>query len=246
MDETKPEQKAPVVVVDKKGLLEFSNHLELASAASIVMQTKLAPPHLINEGREAVMSALMFCKQFNLPQKAMGQMAYVKGRLTCFGSLFTAICERHKNYGSKREYFLDPDQNEISVKNKNLTAPIWAAVVEIKKKGDEHWTQYWFSMDDAKQAGLCEPRKRNGEIIKDSPWIKYTRDMLAHKARKRALSNEYASALEGVEYHEDVQEAYEMKERDVTPADNLKDVKNDFGESDEPFEPIFAKPEVEE
>lgn len=216
MDETKQTQ---IVKINEKGLFDFRDHVELGHAALMLIQTKHAPDHLSREGKLAVASALILCKQFGLPQKAMNQMAFIKGKLTCYGSLVTALAERHPEYGAKREYFVDENCDEICVKNKNLKAEVFAAVVEIKKKSDNHWTQYFFSIEDAQTAGLITNNTKA-----DSGWKKYFKDMLMHKARKRALQSEYASALEGIEYHEDV--ATIDTARDVTP--DIDSVKNDF------------------
>lgn len=218
----KPEIKAVAIRITERGLFDFKDHIELGNAASMMIKIKEAPDHLAKEGREAVAAALLFCKQFNLPQKAMNQMAFIKGKLSAFGSLVTAIAEKHPLYGSKREFFVDENCDEICVSNKNLKANVFAAVVQIRKKNDEHWTEYTFSVEDAARAELLEPTRRDGTIILDSPWIKYRKDMLMHKARKRALQSEYASALEGIDYYEDARDI-----RDVTPI-NVSAVKNDF------------------
>lgn len=196
-EEVAEETKEIVVVPVVEGQLMFDSHLALANAAAIAIQTKLAPPGLIKEGKAAVMAALLACKQFNLPQKSMNQMAYVKDRLTFYGYLVQGIAEKHPNYGEKREYLLDGDQEMICVQNKNLDKPVWAAVVEIRHKDSQIWNQYFFTKDEAEKANL----------FKNSVWTSYTKDMLLHKVRKRALSAEYASALEGIDYHEDVVEA---------------------------------------
>jgi len=153
------------------------------------------------------MAALLLCRQFNLPQKSMSQMCFINGRLTCYGSLVMALAERHPQFGSKREFFVNQDFKEISVKNQNLKDVPWAAVIRIKKKDADFWNEYFFSVDDAELAGLVHEKLRT-----DAPWLKYVKDMLKHKTRKRALDAEYASALEGIEYEEDIREII-----DVTP-----------------------------
>jgi len=210
------------VRITEKGLFEFNNQQELAQAAQMMIRIKEAPEHLSKEGYHAVAAALLFCKQFNLPQKAMNQMAFIKGKLSAFGSLVIAIAEKHPLYGDKREFFVDENGEEICTKNKNLKAHVYAAVVQIKRKNSEFMNEYVFSVDDADRAGLLEPLKRDGTLVLDSPWIKYRKDMLMHRARKRALTSEYASALEGVDYYETMADI-----RDVTPV-NIKEVKNDF------------------
>jgi hypothetical protein len=204
---------AVVVQIDEKGLFSFRTQQELANAAAIAIKTMLAPDHLRKEGVNAVASALVLCKQYNLPQKAMNQMAYIKGKLTCFGSLVTALAERHPMYGEKKEFFVTEEFDEICFKNKNLRAVPWAAIVQIRKKGQEHWTEYFFSIDDARQAGLLTSTTKP-----DSGWIKYFKDLIMHKARSRGLRAEYASALEGIDYHEDIIETL----IDVTPRDDAQ------------------------
>ncbi len=198
--EEKPKTPPPatIIPIGDDGHLTFSNAVELRNAASIALQTRLVPDNLKKEGIEAIAAAMMVCKQYNLPQKAMNQMAFIKGRITCYGSLVTALAERHPAYGEKREFFLDKEQNRICSENKNLNAEMWAAVVQIKKKGADDWNEYFFTMEDAKKAGIIE-----------NVWKTYPKDMAMHKARKRALNAEYASSIEGIEYHEDLREVYE-------------------------------------
>jgi len=216
------EQK--LVKVDDKGIFTFTNQIELADAATMMIRTQLAPKHLRDEGKEAVAAALILCKQFNLPQKSMGQMAFIKGKITCFGSLVTALAERHPRYGDKKEFCVAADGKKISSDNENLSAPVWAYVVQIRKKDSDVWNEYFFSVDDAKAAGLSS-----------DTWNKYKRDMLGHKARSRAFRAEYASALEGIDYHEDVLEAFTMK--DVTPKSDrvkaIEDLAQEQGSTDE-------------
>ena len=203
MEDLKEQNKTPIFVkVDKDGSLAFTNHIELRHCASILYKTSAAPKNLREAGIEAIASALLLCKQFNLPQKAIAQMAYVNGSLTCYGSLVTALAEKHPNYGEKKEFFVDSKCEVICLKNKNLFNPVFAAVVQIKRKDSSDFTEYFFSMDDAKKSGLLSSSTKA-----TSPWLKYTKDMLMHKARARALRSEYASALEGIYYHEDYKES---------------------------------------
>lgn len=187
------------VVIKPDGALDFVNQTELVASARLIMRMKLAPEHLMKDGIEALMSAMMFCKQFNLPIKAMNEMAYIKGKLTCYGSLVTTLAERHHEYGEFEEFFLDETCEVICAKNKNLKSPVWAAVYRAKRKNSGVWNEYKFTMDDAKSAGL----------LSNPTWQKYPADMLMHKSRSRALKANYASALNGADYHEDI--AYEAQ-----------------------------------
>lgn len=217
MSEVEAIKPAQVLVpISNEGKFLFSNQQELGKAAALAIQMRNVPEHLIKEGREAVMSAMIMCKQFGLPDKAMNEMAFVKGKLTCYGSLVTALAERHEEYGEKQEFFVDEKQNVICSENKNLNAPVYAAVVKVKKKNSNVWSEYYFTIDEAKQAGLLTEK-----TFAESPWRKYTKEMLSHKARARALRAEYASALNGIEYHEDVQEIYDVTPREIGTANDL-------------------------
>lgn len=208
--DTATKKPASVLVpITTSGAMTFTNQIELGHAATMLIQMNLAPNHLKSEGKTAVMSALIMCRQFNLPDTAMNEMAYVKGKLTCFGSLVTALAERHPEYGEKEEFFIDENCERISVANKNLKAMPWASVIRIRKKGSTVWNEYFFSLDDAHQAGLLTENTK-----RDSGWVKYTKDLLMHKTKSRAFKANYASALNGVNYHEDVVEVI-SKEREV-------------------------------
>lgn len=193
--EEKKEQKAqsPVLVkIDKSGIMNFANQIELSNAAKFAIHMKLAPEGLRKEGVEAVMAALTLCRQFKLPLSAMNEMAFIKGKVTCYGSLVTALAERHPEYGEMKVIFIDEAQEQICLQNKNLKAEVWACVIQTRKKNETEWNEFFFTMDDVKAAG-----------ISNDNYKKYRKDMLYHKAKNRALRTNYASALQGIEYHED-------------------------------------------
>lgn len=213
-EEKKIEPKNEVLVkIDNQGGLVYRDHKELASAANLAIKMNFAPDHLKKEGVEAVMSCLMLCSQLNLPMVAMNEMGYVKGKATVFGTLFGGLAQRHAEYGEKRVFFIDDNQDEICSKNKNLKLPVWACVIQIKKKTSSVWNEYYFTRDEAAEAGLLTDTTK-----KDSGWIKYTKDLLYHKTKARAYRSEYSAAVSGVLYHEDVKEALiEHSAREVGP-----------------------------
>lgn len=236
--EQKPEKKVQAVVVriDDKGLFSFKNHNELNNAASMAVQLSLVPAKLVEAGgKVAAAAALMMCKQFGLPMKAMNEMGWIEGNLTVYGSLYWALAERHPEFGEHEMFWIDENGEQILAVNKNLKSKVWAAILRIKKKNSTVWNEYSFTMEDAEKAGLYPPMKneyvnkqKTGKKIlnENSPWHKYTKDMLMHKVKKRALDANYAAALNGAIYHED---AYEhlSQSRDVTPSPD-KDAHNDL------------------
>lgn len=218
--EPKEEEKRQVIVsIGKQGALDFHNQTELASSARLMIKMRMAPDSLSREGLEAVMSALLFIKQFNLPVSAMNELGYVKGKLTVFGSLFTALAERHELYGEKEEFFITKEGDRISSDNKNLVTGVpFAHVMKVKRKDASVWNEYFFSIDDAEKAGLLTKNTKP-----DSGWVKYTKDLLYHKNKNRALKSNYASALNGIIYHEDVAPSL-LVEKDVSETKNLNEV----------------------
>ncbi len=223
--EAKPKTEANTneITISKEGALNFENQSQLAASARLIMRMKLAPDHLVKDGIEAVMSALMFCKQFNLPLKAMNQMAYIKGKLTCFSFLIVTLAERHENYGEFEEFFLDDKQEVRCAKNKNLNVPAWAAIYRVKRKGSSVWNEYKFTMDDAKTAGL----------LSNPSWQKYPDDMMMHKSRSRALNANYASAINGAEYYEDIAPDLEnIREANPTASAIAEQLNSEFEDDD--------------
>jgi hypothetical protein len=223
------EQKVPiptVIDISKEGP-RFDNQQELANAARLMIKVKMAPTHLVREGVEAVMSALLFIKQFHLPLTAMNEIGFVKGRVTVYGSLFTALAERHEQYGDHEHFFVTKEGDRISSDNKNLGSIPWAHVTKIRKKGSDIWNEYYFSIEDAEQAGLLTKN-----TSQDSAWLKYTKDLLFHKSKNRALKANYASALNGALYHEDFVEE-KFIEREVSQSDGAKSLNDLFADKPE-------------
>lgn len=221
--EIKQKTAEVLVPVNDEGSFSFNNNMELANATTMAIKLRIAPPHLIAEGREAVGAALMFCKQFRLPQKAMGQMAFIKGRIVPFGSLYVALAQRHLDFGDQEEFFIDEKYERIGVENKNPNAAPWAAVIRVQKKNSRFLNETIFSVEDAALAGLLTDKTRS-----DSTWIKYLKDMLKWKCLTRAYKIAYASTLEGIDCYEDVIEALE---KDVTPIDKAAQLNSLFDEN---------------
>jgi len=202
------EKKGAIVEIDKHGGLAFTNQTELGTNAKLAIKMRTAPQHLIKEGLEAVMSCMLFLKQFNLPLIALNEMGYVKGKPTPFGSLIKALAERHPEYGEQEEFFVTKEGDRICVENKNLATGIpWAHVTRIKKKNSTVWNEYFFSVEDAEKAGLLTKN-----TSQDAAWIKYTKDLLYHKSKSRAMKSNYASALNGADCYEEVMYEREVEE----------------------------------
>lgn len=213
----KSDQKQLEVQIVENGALDFHNQSQLVASARLLIRMKMAPEHLTKVGLEAVMSAMVFCRQHSLPSTAMNDLAFIKGKLTAYGSLVTALAERHPEYGDKEEFFITKEGEKICSENKNLaTGVAWAHVMRIRKKESQVFNEYYFSIDDALQAGLLTEKTNS-----DSGWIKYTKDLLYHKNKNRALKANYASAIAGIQYHEELQ--YDVREAKPSLADEMNE-----------------------
>lgn len=230
--EVNEEPKNQIMVpIDKDGVMGFSNQVELGSAARFAITMQLAPDHLRkNKDGSAnivgVMAALMMCKQRNLPMSAMNDMAFIKGKLQCYGKLTTAFCETHPEYGEHITYFINEKQDIICLDNKNLKDVPWACVVRARKKNQTDWREFVFSVDDAEQAGLLTKNTKP-----DSGWIKYLKDLLYNKVKNRFQGEFYASSLVGVNHYDFSESSYNQEPKEVGPslAEKLESMKNEQG-----------------
>lgn len=211
IQESKPEEKAKANEVairfKEDGLVQFENHKELLNAALMLVTLKIAPDHF--KTRDEVAMAMIFCQQRSLPYSAMNEIAVVKGKPGAFGSLVTALAQRDPEYGEMVVQYANKEMEVISLKNKNLNHDVYACVVQIKKKNSEVWNEYYFTVDEAKKAGL----------MGSNTYQKYIKDMLYHRAKFRAMKTEYAAALNGVESYEILKQEAEIK--DVSPLGEL-------------------------
>lgn len=147
---------------------------------------------------------------YNLAHSLMGRrwqliinnIANIKGQLSIFGEAPGALAEQTKEVAEKRMYLIDKDYIEISVKNKNLNALIFAGVCAIQRKG-RVLKEYYYTVEQATIAGQIPPMKRNKttrtkELNEDSPWHKHFPVMMMRKAMNIAIKFEFADAVIGV------------------------------------------------
>lgn len=138
---------------------------------------------------ESVMTAMQLAQEMGLkPLTALRQIAVVNGTPSIFGDLPLALCQASGKVESLDEYLVDKDSKKICAANSNLAAEAWGAVIIIKRKGDEQPIERFFTMADAKKAGLG-----------NSPtWTAYPKRMLMYRARSQALKDKFADCLNGV------------------------------------------------
>jgi hypothetical protein len=207
---SKPQKAAviptPIAVNKKTQMLVVKDNSELVRVIKTFMKGGALPKTLDTE--EKVIAAWQMAASFGLPPAiAIQNMAFVNGTLTIWGQLPKALAERTGQIEDFRLLLVDEAFKEICMANSNLKNQVWAAVCQIQRKGRSK-NEYFFSIDDAKAAGLLNKR---------GPWQEYQKIMLQRRAVSHALKFEFGDALMGVPIAEyDFNQAPDL--HDVTPS----------------------------
>lgn len=192
-NETKQEQQGAVAVrpepiaLDESGKMLPKTFEDSYRMARLYLASKMLPARFNTP--ESIVVAMQYAIELGInPLTGLRQIAVVQGTPCTFGDLPLAMVQRSGKMESIREYLIDKDQNEICSKNKNLNAEAVAAVCVVKRKGDSEPLERFFSLDDAKTAGLG-----------GSPtWKSYPKLMLKYRARSQALKDKFPDCLNGI------------------------------------------------
>jgi len=164
--------------------------------ARLYLASKMLPARF--NTAESIVVGMQYAIELGLsPLTGMRQIAVVQGTPCTYGDLPLALVQRSGKMESIREYLIDDKGTEICTTNKNLQAPAVCAVCIVKRKGDAEPLERFFSLDDAKVAGLG-----------GSPtWKAYPKLMLKYRARSQALKDKFFDCLNGIaiaeyDYHE--------------------------------------------
>lgn len=178
----------PELVTNASGVLTPRNIDEAWRMATIGMKSGMLPDRF--KSPEAVLIASQYAAELGLmPLTGMKSIAVVKGTPCLYGDLPLALCQGSGKLESIKEIFLDTNGNEINLANKNLMAEVGAAVCIVKRRGDSEKGEYYFTMEEAKKAGLAGSTPT---------WTKYPKRMLRYRARSQALKDKFADCLNGI------------------------------------------------
>lgn len=194
MEEVKQEtkaiepKKAAVVEVTETGYLQAKDIEGRYRIAKALFDSKMVPksyenPHMVFAGME-------YAVELGLrPFQGLRNICMINGNPSIWGELPLALARRTGELESIEEFLIDKEYNRISFANKNLNAPHWAAVCQIKRK-NQPMVEAFFTIEDAKTAGLLS-RKNT------TPWDTYPKVMITRRARSQALKTAFADALAG-------------------------------------------------
>lgn len=173
------------VLANEQGVLIGTSIKEQFTLASYYHASKFLPKAY--DSPQKILAGMQFAFELGLkPLTALRQTAIIKGTPSLFGDLPLALVMKTDKLISKREIFIDKNQEEICLKNKNLASPVWAAVCFFERRGGMTVERY-FSEADRKAAGL-----------NSDAWIGYPAIMMKYRARTAALKDLFADVLNGV------------------------------------------------
>lgn len=196
--------KMPMAI--EKGGLSPKTFDELWKMASLYFKAAVAPRKAGFDSTEKVAAALEYCNKMGLVfQSAVGNMVWINDRLSIWGELPTAICQKSGQLEQFDTVSVDSEYNEICLKNKNLEKDPMAFITTIKRKG-KPVKEYTYTKKDAERAQLL-----NKDI-----WKLHWPIMMRRKCRGLALKMEMADLLLGIGIAEyDFDTSPDL--RDVTP-----------------------------
>lgn len=185
-EQPKEQKSLRPISLDEQGLVQVTTLDEEMRICKGLVDNNMVPESLNTPGK--LFAARQLCRELNLPvMSAIRQVYVVNGSPSLWGDTPLGIVRRSGQLESIDEYTIDDQYNRIGVENKNLTAPIFAAVCEIQRKGYVKKT-FFFTVEQAKAAGL----------MGKSLYSKYFQRMIQMKARGLGLKNEFSDILMGI------------------------------------------------
>jgi len=196
-------EEKSLIVVGERGLV-IESHADLFRFAESAAKSGLGIPKALQGKTNDVFVMMAYGMEMGmLPMTAVQSFDVVHGVITIPGKEALKQINKSKD----KEYF------RYGYEGEGDEYHCWT---ESKRKGQEAHPKVTFSITQAKQAGLYDPkyRDRNGQA---SVWVKYTDDMLLWKCVAREWKRYWSYLLRApLEVSEDLIEEPEV--RDITPA----------------------------
>lgn len=136
------------------------------------------------------------------PIQALQNIAVVNGRPTLFGDGLAAIVKSSPVYGGEKIEWLGKGAGE---EDAGCRVTVW----RLLPNGEKQETVEWFTVSDAKRAGLWD---------KLGPWKQYPRRMLRARATAWAYREAFPDVLQGVRIYEEERDNAMIDVQVETPA----------------------------
>lgn len=214
------QNKALALKVNSQGDILAETMDALLQKAQVMISTGFAPK--IYKTAKELVGALLHCRQLGLPDTAVSKIYIIHGSPAAWGELPLAMAKKAHDFGEFVEFFIDKDGKKICYDNGNIGTEVFGSVCRIKRKGCEEWSEYFFTREMAKKAGLIK-----------NTWHSYFEDLIRYKSRSRALKANFAEALHGLEQAEDLVADFETKsfEKEAKSLEDLRRLGHDKTEA---------------
>jgi len=230
MSEEQIETKTKAMVeVSEEGFLRAKDIDGQMRICSAMISSKMVPRSY--ETASQVLIGMQYALEMGLkPLQGLRNIAVINGNPSIWGELPLALARRTGELEYVNEFLIDAEYNKICLENKNLGVKAWAGVCKLKRKNEPE-VEAFFSMDDAKTAGLLSRQKT-------TPWDTYPKIMLIRRARSQALKTAFPDSLSAisiaeydVNYIPDGAEIKDVTFKGETKADTAKELNQLFTEN---------------
>lgn len=227
-----PPKEVKILKVNDRGALALASIEDQLLFAQRILSERLISDTF--KTPQQVVIAFQYAKAMQINELLALKMMYVvNGRPCLYGEGPLSLVQRTGLVTSLREFFLDENGEEISVKNKNLKSPVFASVTQIRRRGDDEVQEDFFTLEDLAQAKLDI-----GKYGKKEVWEKWQRIMMRYKARSMALKSKFADLIAGIpiaEYDENF--SPEMPQVTVPKNALVEEIENTYGNPKEEANP---------
>lgn len=151
----------------------------------------------------AIFACLQYGKEFGIPpMSALQNIAVINGKPTLGTDLMVALAMRHPEWGG---YEITKSDDKIA------TVKVYRVSTKLNGKILEYTST--FSVEDAQKAGLLRP---------NSPWDKWRKRMLKHRAMAFAIRDAFPDVLAGSYSYEEMDpDAGAAEEEMMVNADDI-------------------------
>lgn len=216
MSEEKKEKSLTV----KSGKLDLQNTEDLKQVVGYLWASKLVSSSFKSQAE--VFVGLQHAISLGLDPHDLQNMYVVNNRVQMWGSLPSKLIRKSGKLEWEKSYAINKDYVEISVDNKNLNDAVFAGVCETKRIDETEQRKTYFTVDDAKTAGL---------LGRDT-YKKYLKNMLLQRARMENYTYAFSDVLGTTQLGE-----YHTNTRgDMLPASSVGEIKEVIGTASEEFQ----------
>jgi len=190
-------KRGPIDIDFSQGIVPQS-YAEAMQMAALLHKSGLAPKSL--DTMEKVAVACFMCLELGRPiMTGIQDIGVINGKAGIYGDAALG----HVRASGLLEYIKETETGTPYTDD-------WTFRCELKRKGAPEPRVGIWTWQDAKRAGVDDPKMRDGRPDTFSPWRRFTRRMMQFKARNFPLRDEFGDVLKGMRLAEDNYDAIDM------------------------------------